>query len=528
MTFEEIRSIKKTEPRIVQIQETINSLLQIVDFEYDGHPVEINGFKLKDLVHWEIPDNYGAEALVAQLARKCDSDCRFCYHKGNPPDFPLGKSLDFVSEEEMETRLKYYKPELGSTLFLSNYEQKEVLYDPKTMKYLRKIRDKSDEPFIINTNGLGLTEGAVQELKALSPVIVVFSVNSVNQAKRDAIMNNTKENDSIQIMTLLSKYEVPFVASVAMWPTININDIEEAIRTTAQFSPYYIRLIMPGYTDYFAEPPKENMDEFVKHFHNCVVRILELRKSIDVPLVIYPEAYVISMQNLGSTAYLVGVVKHSPFYNVGIKSGDIIKKINGISIEMRSTASAILSLLKNANTQFTVEIRREDHILEFVIGSNNYQYPYTNNLANAPFGAMLSGGLNKSYVKQIDEIIDNNKAKNVLLMTSELMFPQAIDLFEKCNYPIENDQRKIRFCTPDSKYLGGNICIGDMFSAIDYIDVVNQELRLNRDIDLIIIPSSAFFGSNGWKRDISGVYYKHIEWKTGIQTELLNCQCFIF
>lgn len=415
MTYEDIKSIKKTEPRIAQIQETINALLQVVDLEYDGQPIKINGFRLKDLSHWEVRDNYGVEGIIAHLARRCDSDCRFCYHKGNPPDFPLGKSDDFVSEEEMETRLEYFKPEKSSTLFLSTYEQKEVLYDPKTIKYLKKLREKTSDPFIINTNGLGLTEDVVQELKVLSPVIVVFSVNYVNQKKRDAIMNNTKTNNSIQIMRLLSKYKIPFVGSVAMWPTIDINDIEEAIRITAGFSPYYIRLIMPGYTNYFAETPKETKAQFENHFKDCVTRILSLRQYVDVPLVIYPEAYVAEMQNLQSTPYLVGVVKNSPFYNSGIRAGDIITTINGINIEMRSTAFNMLILLKNMKGPFSVTFQRNTQIFEATIAPDNFEYPYTTSLANAPFGAMMSGGLNTSYIEKIDQIIENAKAKNVLL-----------------------------------------------------------------------------------------------------------------
>lgn len=113
-------------------------------------------------------------------------------------------------------------------------------------------------------------------------------------------------------------------------------------------------------------------------------------------------------------------------------------------------------------------------------------------------------------------------------MTSNLMISQSIDLFKRVNCPLVTDKRKISFCIPKSKYLGGNICIGDMFSAIDYIDAVKHAQETNPDIDLIIIPSSAFFGSNGWKRDIGGVYYKHVEWETGIKTEILDTQCFIF
>lgn len=523
--FEQIKSIKRVEPRIQHIQMMINALLKIVDFEYNGESVKVDGFKLKNLDNWTSQNLYGVDSLVAHLARQCDSDCQFCYHKGNPPDYALGKKSSFISEVEMDTRLSFFNEKENTALFASNYEQKEVLYDPNSLKYLKKIREKSKNMITINTNGLGLKAEMVKELKKLEPITVVFSVNSMSQKKRDAIMNNSKENDSIKILTLLHENQISFIASVAVWPTIEINDIENVIKTATYYEPYYIRLIMPGYTDHFVEKP---VGDFSGHFDKCVEHIVHLRKMVDIPLVVYPEAYVCNKLGLYSDPYLIGVVKNSPLYYAGLKAGDIIKSINGYPIDMRTTAKTILSLILKFGEEFTIEFLRDGQLFSKEVNSQLYNYPYTQYLTNSPLGAVMSGGLQQSYVKAIQKLIRENNSKKVLFMTSDLMEKQAIDLFMRTNFSLKTSEYSITLCKPKNIYLGGNIAIGDMLTVRDFIFDIQQRQKRNPDIDLVIIPASAFYGSSGWKRDMSGHYYKEIEWRTGIKTCLLECECFIY
>lgn len=525
MDFEQIKSIKRVEPRIQHIQKMLNSLLDIIELEYNGQHVEVDGFKIKNLENWTSQNHYGVDSLVSQLARQCDSDCQFCYHKGNPSDYALGKKNDFVSETEMITRLHFYSEENNTALFTSNYEQKEVLYDPNSLKYLKEIRAKSSQMITINTNGLGLKSEMIKELKKLEPVTVVFSINSMSQEKRDAIMNNSKENDSIKILTSLHDNQISFVASVAVWPSIEINDIENVIKTVAEYEPYYIRLIMPGYTDHFLEKPQ---GDFAGHFADCVEHIIDLRKVVNIPLVVYPEAYVCNKLELYSEAYLIGVVKNSPLYSAGLMAGDIIRSINGYSIDMRVTAKSILSLIANTGEKCSVEFLRNGNLISTTVDLKTHNFPFTNYLMNSPLGAVLAGGLKRNYIKEIQHIISENGSKNILFMTSDLMEKQALDLFEKTLFPLHTADYHITLCKPKNIYLGGNIAIGDMLTVSDFIFAIKEELVNNLDIDLIIIPSSAFYGSAGWLRDMSGRYYKEIEWNTGIITCLLDCDCFIY
>lgn len=525
MEYESISSIKRNEPRIQHIQSLINLVLSIVDLEYEGEKVEIDGFRLKNLDDWVVDDFFGSSSMISHLARKCDSDCKFCYHKGYPKNFSIGAKSSFISKLEMDTRMHFYKPKEGKSLFVSSYEQKEVLYDPKTLGYLNELREKSDELIMINTNGLGLTEEVIKELKKLEPLIVIYSVNSIDQNERDELMQNSVVKSGMHILEMLKENEISYVASVAMWPTMEISSIMNAIDVVSDYEPYFIRLIMPGYTDHFKEKPTE---DFEKHFSKCVDGIMDLRKKIEVPLVIYPEAYVADRYQLYNSAYLIGVVKGSPAYFAGLKSGDIITAINGINIDIRSAAKTILNFMSQYEEELVIDYLREGNKKITTLKPSKSTYPYSDFLVNAPFGIMMSGSLEKNYIKQIDNLIKQNNAVNILFMTSELMKSQSAELFQLCNYPLISETRKITLCTPKSIYLGGNMIVGDMLTHIDYVAEINQHLDLGEKIDLVIIPSSTYYGSNQWKRDMSGMYYKEIEWETGIKTELLECSCFLF
>ena len=97
------------EPRIGYIQRLLESLLGFVDLEVDGKPVQVNGFRLKNLNHWLGPGG-GVIDLLAHSASHCNLNCRFCYNKGVPSILkPMAKEP--VEEyREIETRITFFSP----------------------------------------------------------------------------------------------------------------------------------------------------------------------------------------------------------------------------------------------------------------------------------------------------------------------------------------------------------------------------------------------------------------------------------
>lgn len=97
--FQDPRTVILSEPRIWMVKGMLEALLQIVELEHDGHPVAVNGFRLRNLQDWVVVfgGRITPSILLDGLAVGCNVSCRFCYIKGNPPDWnprPMPRKYD--------------------------------------------------------------------------------------------------------------------------------------------------------------------------------------------------------------------------------------------------------------------------------------------------------------------------------------------------------------------------------------------------------------------------------------------------
>jgi hypothetical protein len=158
-SFQSLRNADLYEPRIPHLQRVLESLLSVITLESDGKPVKIDGFRLKDLNHWLVPSAGDPAEVFDHLATRCDCDCSFCYLRGNPPSLAL-EQPQRKSEEEWEearTRLNYFSPPGKRALFPTLGSPYEVLSHPRALDLLRELREKTDRPFRLSTNGNRLT-----------------------------------------------------------------------------------------------------------------------------------------------------------------------------------------------------------------------------------------------------------------------------------------------------------------------------------------------------------------------------------
>jgi hypothetical protein len=52
MEFHRARAFARDEPRVELIERLLKSILQVAELEYDGKPVKVDGFRLRDLNQW--------------------------------------------------------------------------------------------------------------------------------------------------------------------------------------------------------------------------------------------------------------------------------------------------------------------------------------------------------------------------------------------------------------------------------------------------------------------------------------------
>ena len=108
--------------------------------------------------------------------------------------------------EEVRTRIKYFSPGGGTSLFPSSGSFFETLMNPHSVETLRLLRQKSGKPLRITTNGRSLTPNLVTQLSHFKPIYLYISLNSCSSSRRNELMKDTRPEIAIKSLALLRTY----------------------------------------------------------------------------------------------------------------------------------------------------------------------------------------------------------------------------------------------------------------------------------------------------------------------------------
>jgi hypothetical protein len=526
--FQDARNASLYEPRIEYIKTLLESLLTVVELEKDGEPVEIDGFRLKNLRDWLVPSTCDPVEVFGVAGSRCDADCTFCYNKGNPSSLALGVLKRSATEEwkEMMTRLKYFSPAAGVSLFPSLGTTYEVLTHPRFFQVLRELRKKTTKVFRITTSGTLLTAGRINRLAKLQPVYLYLSLNSASPTRRHRLMKDKNPQVAINALPLLRDKEIPYATVVVPWPGDSLNDMLDDLGGTVAYADehdsHLIQINLPGYSRYF---PSEKPYDLNEVWSAIVARIRELRENTSTPIVVMPGMFEENRYEARKNRpNIIGLVKNSPGAAAGLKKGDEILEINGLAVTSRPQARYLLALLRQSQADSaTITVKRNRHQLHLTLNLREFCYPYTEDTDKHLGIIMMGTGLRPSYLEDLRNLIDSHKAKRVLFLSSTLVKPS----FEQAlaESPLFTDGHVvIDIEVPHNNFFGGNIFMGDLLVVQDFIDCIKKYLQHKRkNPDLIVIPSSPF-NLGGWRRDLTGRVYLDIEREIGIPVELLDCE----
>ncbi len=528
LDFQNIANATFYEPRINMIKQLIESLLTVVELEYQGKPVRVDGFRLKNLQDWLVASAGDPSEIIDYTGSHCNCDCVFCCNKGNPPSIAVANAPDRTADKEfaeIKTRMKYFSPKGEKALFPSLGCVYETAIHPHFMDVLKLLRKKTSKPFRITTNGSNLTPSAIMELAELKPVYLYISLNSSSPSRRRKLMRDPSPEIAINALPLLRQYRIPFAAIIVPWPTSTASemfqDLSSTIAYAAENEAHLVQINLPGYTKYF--PPAEPFD-LHQLWKALLKEIRELREKHDLPIIAMPTLYEENIYHQRKNSpQVIGLVKNSPAYLCGLKRGDEIRQINGIPVHNRPQARDLISLVRQSGAKevsFTVE--RDNQTIQACLDLSRYSYPYTED-TDTYFGIVFMGtGLRMSYIESLKEIVEAHRAEHVLFLSSELVKPT----FEQClaeSHLFGGSQCKIDIEVPKNNFFGGNIFMGDLLVVQDFIDhIKNYIIKKGYKPDLVIIPSSPF-NLSGWGRDLTGRVYLDIERETGVPVELLPC-----
>jgi hypothetical protein len=515
-------SLDVYEPRIGFIKKLLESLLGVIELESDGKTVKVDGFSLKDPDQWLSPSN-GAADILAHAATRCNLDCLFCYNKGTSPALipePGNAAQEF---QQLNSRIDHYVPGSRLNLFPHMKSPGESLAHPYIRDILGLLRRKTDECFRISTNGSTLTEKMINDLSDCRPVYLDISINSASADRRRMLMNDRKPEIALASLKRLEKAQIPYSLVIVPWPYPSTDAMHRDLSATIDFasahSPTLVQISLPGGAANRFNPGVTLTESLWVELADHIRR---LRDRVSCPMVMRPGLFE-DYQNPDriNDPILTGVIENSPLARAGLRRGDRICKINGFAVATRRQARLLLTVLHESDLPASaISVQRADTQLNMDVDLLQSGYPYLK-AAATHLGAVFShSGIPGQWLDQLWQTISCKNARQVLVLTSKLIRP----FLEKA---ISADGRfsaiDLHLLTPENKYFGGNICMGDLLVVEDFIFAVNDYIKRNHSRpDLLVLPSTPFHLS-GWGRDLTGRVYLDIQRHLGIATALVEC-----
>lgn len=520
-----IENARLYEPRIDHIKKLLEKILTVVELEAEGQPLKVDGFRLKNLSYWLGPSSGDPAEVIDHLATRCDCACAFCYLKGNPPPLSLRQPPRSAAEEYAEalTRVKYFYPEKKQALFPTLGSPYEILAHPYALDLLRELRKKIDRPFRLSTNGHSLTPKVIEELSALPPIYLYLSLNSSSEERRKLIMRAPKSEIAIKALSLLKESRIPYAVVIVPWPIPSVAemlaDLKETVTYADAHDAHLIEISLPGYSKYFPEPPLFNRDVL---WEEIVETIRSLRSKVCTPIIVKPSMFEENrFEKKLNLPWVAGVVKNSPAYHGGLRSGDSLLAINGLPVGNRPQARDVLRIHHQQHRlKVRLTIKRGEEKIDMEIDPLNWDYPY-HPLTDHHLGIIFPGaGFRPSALEDLKSIIILRKARQVLFLSSSLVKPYFMESLKQMVLPKEV---QIQVVVPPNHFFGGNIFMGDLLVVDDFITAIREYLARETAPDLIVLPATPF-ALGDWRRDLTGRVYKEIERAVGIPVVLLDCE----
>lgn len=524
-SYQDIKNAAIYEPRIELIKKQLEGLLAVVDLESKGEVIDVDGFRLRNLKHWLSPSPCDPSEIFGYAATRCNCDCVFCCNKGNPPSLALGNLERPAAEEfhEMKTRLDYFLPEAGYSLFPTLGSIYEAAIHPRFLEILRLIRQRTSQVLRVTTNGDSLTPRMVAELVDVKPVYLYLSLNSASLARRGRLMRGKNPRTGIDSLPLLREGGIPYATVIVPWPVDAVDDMLDDLATTVAYADandtHLVQVNLPGYTRCFSE---ERLYDLGELWSKVVSRVRNLRDAMRSPIVVMPGMYEENLhEERMSVARVIGLVRNSPAERGGLKRGDVIVKVGSIGVSSRPQARDLLSVLQRSEMDRTsLTVMRDGHDEKVDIKLDDFSYPYARQ-SDRHLGVVFMGtGLRPSYLETLRGLIKSYDAREVLFLSSALVEPTFRQMVAESHL---FGGVRLNVIVPENRFFGGNIFMGDLLVVQDFIDCIKDYLgRTKKAPDLIVIPSSPF-SLGGWGRDLTGRVYLDIEREVGIPVALLEC-----
>ena len=417
---------------------------------------------------------------ILPLTSRCNYNCIFCSHRGNPPHIETVRIKD-LTPEEFEDLAEYLNPEekIVTGESATRIIEGEPFCNPYILDILSILRKKLPKtPLQITTNGSLLDEKTVKTLSELKNITLQVSVNTLSDKLRKKIMGENAGNIRESLIFLM-KHKIPFSAGMVIMPSLTgWEEIEETIKFLSKTSCRIIKVFLPSFTSY--TPHKDffhvDINELQSFFRN-------IKEKVYTPILIEPPL----LKDL--RAFSEGSVKRTPSYRAGIRAGDEIISINRYRPFSRADAFRKINSLKNPE----LIIKRNGDKKNIKIHKKE----------SKKSGITFLYDLERDMIKNIKKSL----RKNSIVITSKLAFKIL-----KCAFKKENI--KAPLIPAENHFFGGTIGCAGLLTTEDIINALENEKNFSH----IILPSAPFDEKGV---DLRGKSYLDIQDKTGASVTLI-------
>ncbi len=511
------RAFAREEPRIELIEATLRSLLATVVLEFEGQPVQVDGFRLRNLEEWRTAREVSLQQNLGSLSTACNCKCKFCYEDGNPEGL-FDKDPRFVSLDEALTRSRYLHD--GRGLLRETKSFFEPLANPDFLELLELVREHDPTQVIdVTTNGALLSPQVVSRLAELKPAYVNLSLISADEPTRRHLMGDRRAGTAIAAIAALRSHEIPYMGTLVPLPQQGLADVTKTIEYLDSCDARLIRVGLPGLTRHHPRYEPDVIEAWLPELVECVSK---LRHHVSTPVILSPFGYASSSID----PVVEGVIRNSPAEAAGIRLGDRLTAVDGTEVVSRAHAS---SLLRRAMRDGVVgiEILRGQTTIQAQLNEPALAvdaYPYKPrdyeplDFSGMSFGLCLPGAFHLQYLKQIHAAICQRGARRALVAVSpfyrELVGNLLVDL------PLPQGA-SLELVVPRNEFFGGTVSVADLWVLDDIARAVESHLMTDSRPDLLIMPSSFL---SHWGRDLLGVPYTELEARLGIDVALVKCE----
>ena len=424
------------------------------------------------------------EDNILPVTSICKLNCIFCSHKNNPPEvetYSFGH-LDFGL---IKTMIEFLDPK--QAVFIGESASKiiegEPFVHPDIYQILKFLRQRWPEIEIkITTSGSFLNSNKVDLLEKLKPLKLNISLNAPAPEERVFLMNDSQPENVFKLIKNLNKKQMKYEASiVSMHHLQGFNYLEKTFDFLEKYSPQSLRVFMPGFSSYAEEDLILDQEEYYKL--NKFIK--KKRKKYSYPIIIEPQ--------LISTlaAEIKAVLVDSPASNAGLKSNDIIIKVDKKEIESRVDAFYKIKSAQNPK-------------IDYKCGNKNLN-TIIKKEKNQSSGLIMSYDLNVEEKKKLEAYakessIDKNNIATVIL-SSQLAFGFLKDFLE----PYLNSNYNLELLKAENKFYGGSIIAAGLLTNQDLIRSLN---KIDKNIERIILPKIVY---DYYGNDLLGKHYSQLE-----------------